>query len=242
MLLRLRVELPDRPGSLGQVARTLGVAGADIVQVIVLERIGGRAVDDFTVMWPASGPVDRVLAGLAAVPGVRVDGVWRATELPEPSGREVAVLAQIAANRERGLMTMVDAVPGMFAAQWAAVATVGDDWASGTGSADLVCASWQAPAVPSVPDLAPLRPRALTAADGTHMAVAPFHRGGLVLVVARGGPEAPDGATLFPPAFHRGEVDRLAQLVDAVGAVMGPGLEAAAASGRRDVVAGGRAA
>ena len=40
MLLRVRVTLPDRPGTLGQVARTLGVSGADIVQVVVLERLG----------------------------------------------------------------------------------------------------------------------------------------------------------------------------------------------------------
>ena len=31
MLLRKRLTLPDRPGSLGQVARTLSVFGADIV-------------------------------------------------------------------------------------------------------------------------------------------------------------------------------------------------------------------
>src|SRR5207244_9226945 len=64
MLLRLRVELPDRPGSLGQVARTLGIAGADIVSVVVLERSSGRAVDDFTVVWPASALVGRILVGL----------------------------------------------------------------------------------------------------------------------------------------------------------------------------------
>src|SRR5690349_19602051 len=65
MLLRVRVTLPDRPGALGQVARTLGVAGADIVQVVVLERLGGRAVDDFTVVWPGASRVERLLAGLA---------------------------------------------------------------------------------------------------------------------------------------------------------------------------------
>jgi len=110
MLLRLRVALPDRPGTLGQVARTLGVVGADIVSVVVLERVGGRAVDDFTVAWPASAPVDRVLTGLAAIPGVRLDGVWRGTELSEPSsGREVALIGQVAANPEHGLATVVDA-------------------------------------------------------------------------------------------------------------------------------------
>src|SRR5437763_227844 len=95
MLLRLRVRLPDRPGSLGQVARTLGVTGADIVQMVVLERIGGRAVDDFTVIWPAAAPVDRILAGLGAIPGVAVEGVWRSVGAPAVHVTEIDRLAQI---------------------------------------------------------------------------------------------------------------------------------------------------
>jgi hypothetical protein len=221
MLLRLRVALPDRPGSLGQVARTLGVAGADIVSVVVLERVGGRAVDDFTVVWPASAPVERVLVGLTAVPGVRVDGVWRGTELPEPGGREVALVGQVAASPQVGLSTLVDAVPGPFGADWAAALTIGADWVGGTsadgGDPAVVCVSWRAPVVPPRMEIAPLRPRTLTAADGTYLAVAPFQRGGLVLVVARGGPGGDSGA----PPFHRSEVDRLAQLVGAVAAVLG---------------------
>jgi len=231
VLLRLRVELPDRPGTLGQVARTLGVAGADIVQVVVLERVGGRAVDDFTVVWPLSAGVDRVLAGLTAVPGVRVAGAWRATELPEPGGREVAVVGQVAANPERGLYTLVDAVPGIFAGDWAVVASVPGDWADGGGvdGTELVSASWRAPVVAPIPDLTPLRQRAVTGPDGTHVAVAPFRRAGLVLVVARGGPAAADADSgLFAPPFHRGEVERLAQLADAVTAVLGDRLDGAA--------------
>jgi hypothetical protein len=199
----------------------LGIVGADIVAVVVLERAGGRAVDDFTVVWPAAAPVDRVLAGLLAVPGVRVDGVWRATELPDPSGREVAILGQIAANPGYGLTTLVDAAPGVCAADWAAVLSVPQDWAGGSASApEVVCASWQAPVVQRIADVAPLRPRAVTAPDGTHLAMAPFRRDGLVLVVGRvnGGDAAPG---LFPPPFHRGEVDRLAQVVEAVAAVLG---------------------
>ncbi|MFD0851823.1 ACT domain-containing protein, partial [Actinomadura adrarensis] len=42
MLLRIRVRLPDRPGSLGKVARILGAAGADVAQMAVLERDNGR--------------------------------------------------------------------------------------------------------------------------------------------------------------------------------------------------------
>ena len=136
MLLRVRVTLPDRPGALGQVARTLGVAGADIVQVVVLERLGGRAVDDFTVVWPGASRVERLLAGLAAIPGVQVDGVWRAIGAPVSGGHDAELLAQVAANPADGLATLVDAMPALLAADWAAAAVVPADWAarSGTGS------------------------------------------------------------------------------------------------------------
>ena len=130
MLLRVRVTLPDRPGTLGQVARTLGVSGADIVQVVVLERLGGRAVDDFTVVWPGAARVERLLAGLAAIPGVRVDGVWRAIGAPTTTGQDAELLAQVAANPADGLATLVDAVPGLLAADWAVAAVVPVDWAS----------------------------------------------------------------------------------------------------------------
>ncbi len=133
MLLRVRVTLPDRPGALGQVARTLGVAGADIVQVVVLERLGGRAVDDFTVVWPGASRVERLLAGLAAIPGVQVDGVWRAIGAPVSGGHDAELLAQVAANPVDGLATLVDAMPGLLAADWAAAAVVPADWAARSG-------------------------------------------------------------------------------------------------------------
>jgi hypothetical protein len=194
------------------VARTLGVVGADIVSVVVLERVGGRAVDDFTVVWPASAPVDRVLTGLAAIPGVRVDGVWRGTELSEP-GREVALVGQVAANPASGLATLVDATPALFGADWAAALRMSSTWAGAAAAEPLmIAASWRAPVVLPSMDITPLRPRAVTAGDGTYLAVAPFRRGGLVLVVARGDPAA--------PPFHSSEVDRLAQLVGATAAVL----------------------
>ena len=66
------VELPDRPGSLGQVTTLLGRLGVDIQQVRVLSRDGSVAVDEFTVSVP--GPViDRSLPSLLAeIQGVRV--------------------------------------------------------------------------------------------------------------------------------------------------------------------------
>src|SRR4051812_50189000 len=98
MLLRVRVTLPDRPGALGQVARTLGVAGADIVQVVVLERLGGRAGDDFTLVWPGAAPGGRLLPGPAAVPGVPGGGVWEALGAPGSRGDDAALPAPGAAH------------------------------------------------------------------------------------------------------------------------------------------------
>ncbi|MFI7437002.1 amino acid-binding protein [Micromonospora haikouensis] len=235
MLLRVRVTLPDRPGTLGQVARTLGVSGADIVQVVVLERLGGRAVDDFTVVWPGASRVERLLAGLAAIPGVRVDGVWRAIGAPTTTGQDAELLAQVAGNPADGLATLVDAVPGLLAADWSVAAVVPLDWASrtggGGGDATVAHASWRVPVPPLLPEITPLRARALTGADGTHYAIAPFGRAGLVLVVSRDHTEA-----LSPAAFHSTEVDRLAQLVRASAVILGDRLDLV---GAPPVVAGG---
>ncbi|MFI5842389.1 amino acid-binding protein [Catenuloplanes sp. NPDC051500] len=240
MLLRVRVTLPDRPGALGQVARTLGVAGADIVQVVVLERLGGRAVDDFTVVWPGAARVERLMAGLAAIPGVQVDGVWRAIGAPVAGGHDAELLAQVAANPADGLATLVDAVPGLLAADWAAAAVVPADWAARSAAPrppaadteqaepavatgrepDVAYASWRAPAPLHLPEVTPLRARSLTGVDGTRYAVAPFGRAGLVLVVAR-----MDSDGLSAASFHVTEVDRISQLVRAAAVILGDRLD-----------------
>ncbi|MFF5081176.1 amino acid-binding protein [Actinoplanes sp. NPDC000266] len=232
MLLRVRVTLPDRPGALGQVARTLGVAGADIVQVVVLERLGGRAVDDFTVVWPGASRVERLLAGLAAIPGVQVDGVWKAIGAPVNGGHDAELLAQVAANPADGLATLVDAMPGLLAADWAAAAVVPADWASRTGAPRALTnepavtyASWRAPSPLLLPEVTPLRARPLTGADDTKYAVAPFGRDGLVLVVARS-----DADDLPAAAFHVTEVDRVAQLVRAAAVILGDRLSPSVAA------------
>ena len=225
MLLRVRVTLPDRPGALGQVARTLGVAGADIVQVVVLERLGGRAVDDFTVVWPGASRVERLLAGLAAIPGVQVDGVWKAIGAPVNGGHDAELLAQVAANPADGLATLVDAVPGLLAADWAAAAVVPADWAerSGVGGAgvpQVAYASWRAPSPLRLPEVTPLRARPFAEPGGPRYAVAPFGRAGLVLLVAR-----TDEDDLPAAAFHVTEVDRISQLVRAATVILGARLD-----------------
>jgi hypothetical protein len=240
MLLRLRVQLPDRPGSLAQVAKTLGAGGADIVQITVLERMGGRAVDDVTVRWPAATSTDRLTAGLAAVPGVGVEGIWRTTSVPGCGGGDAELIGRIAVNPQDGLSTLVDAVPSLIGADWAAALISPEDWADqtvlldefadrrfaaprardsvsvppGREPAQSLYASWRTPSPPPNLRLAPLRPRAFDALGGLRCAAVPFGRAGLVLVAARGGVDS--GA----PRFHTSEVDRLAFLVRAATAVL----------------------
>lgn len=209
MLLRIRVRLPDRPGSLGRVARTMGAAGADVVQMAVLERDNGRALDDFTVAWPAGADAGRLADGLGSVPGVEVVGVWPTAE-PLGAHPDAAVIGQVAAVPERGAEILADAVPAILSADWAGLAEPGGgDGGGGGGGAVLVHASASAPGT-ALPELPPLRPRAFTGADGVHYAICPLAGGALALVVARTG----------APPFHRSEVSRLEQLAGAADAVL----------------------
>src|SRR5438067_6755961 len=108
--LQVRVQLPDRPGSLGRLAAAFGAAGADIVAVQVLERDQGIAVDDFVIECPASQPWRGMLQPLSALPDVRVLGVRDAVDAPgyNPS---LDLLGHVAANPERGLATLIDMAP-----------------------------------------------------------------------------------------------------------------------------------
>jgi len=226
MLLRLRIRLPDRPGSLGQVARTLGLTGADIVQVVVLERAAGRAVDDITVSLPSGVATDRIVAGLGALPGVALEGLWPTAGVTGLGGAGAELIGQVAANPDGGLATLVDAVPGLLCADWAAALVLPAQWAVGAGyRAAVAYASWRAPAALEVPQVTPVRSRAFDGPGGVRYAAAPFGRAGLVLLAARGGDPVPPGV----PAFHVTEVDRLAQLVRAAGTVLGQRLDAVSA-------------
>jgi hypothetical protein len=66
------VELPDRPGSLGQVTTLLGRLGVDIRQMRVLSRDGTVATDEFMLSVPGL-VIDRSLPELLEeIQGVRV--------------------------------------------------------------------------------------------------------------------------------------------------------------------------
>jgi hypothetical protein len=195
----MRVALPDSPGSLGRLAWTLGVIGADILQVSVLETGSGRAIDELSLRL-GSLTVEQLTERVETIPGVRVLAVWRPRAMAATAA--VAVLGQLAADPRRAVATLVDAVPDLFGADWAVLVGAGP-------SPTPVLTSVRAPASPALGALTPGRPRGTSLADGTTAASAPL-TADTVLVVAR----------VAGPAFHRTEIDRLDQLSRAAATVL----------------------
>ncbi|NUP01744.1 MAG: ACT domain-containing protein [Nonomuraea sp.] len=193
MLLRVRVALPDRPGSLAQVTRALGTAGADITQVTVLDRGAGTAVDDITVFCPESVPRQALVKSLETVDDVRVESVWSTREAAG-TYPELEILKYITTAGERALTTLVDSLPVLFSADWAATAA----------DQGILYASWRTPQGLVMPAPAPPRPAALTLDDGVHAIHAPLPPLALTLLLARS-----EG-----PAFHRTEVHRLTRILE----------------------------
>lgn len=193
MLLRVRIALPDRPGSLAQVTKALGASGADITQVTVLDRGAGRAVDDITVFCPEGTPKETLAKSLHGVRDVVVEGIWSTREAPG-TYPELEILKYITLAGERALTTLVDSLPVLFSA----------DWAATTAERGVVYASWRAPHDMTLPPETPTRPTAATLDDGVHVIHAPLPPLALTLLLARS-----EG-----PAFHRIEVHRLTRILE----------------------------
>jgi hypothetical protein len=88
----VRVWLPDRPGALGQVASRVGAVRADVVGIEILERGGGSAIDEITVVLPDPALVDLLVAEIRQVEGVAVEDIR-----PVPADRPERALAALAA-------------------------------------------------------------------------------------------------------------------------------------------------
>lgn len=135
----VRLWLPDRPGALGQVASRIGSVRGDVVGIDILERGGGRAIDELTVELPDLGLVDLLVAEVAQVDGVAVEDVRLvAGQRPDifSSSLEVAVALAEASSSER-LGLLCARVATAFEADWAVVI--------GSGHADPIAVAGVSP-------------------------------------------------------------------------------------------------
>ncbi len=123
----LRVELEDRPGTLGSLAVALGSVGADILSLDVVERGQGYAVDDLVVDLPAGAMPDTLITAAEALQGVRVEAIRPHTGLLE-AHRELELIQHVAAaDRADKLQVLVNEAPRVLRVGWSTVVELTDD-------------------------------------------------------------------------------------------------------------------
>jgi hypothetical protein len=118
----LRVQLEDRPGSLGSLAVALGSVGADILSLDVVERMAGYAIDDLVVELPPGAMPDLLITAAENLNGVHVDSVRPHTGLLE-AHRELELIDRIAAadGKTKKLQVLADEAPLVLRVGWCTV-------------------------------------------------------------------------------------------------------------------------
>ena len=209
----LRVQLEDRPGSLGALAVALGTAGADILSLDVVERGAGYAIDDLVVDLPAGAMPDALITAAHTMKGVRVDAIRPHTGLLE-AHRELELLDHVAAatGRSDKLQVLVDEAPRVLRVGWCSVVRQDDSGlkrlvgGSAAPETKVASAPWlplqRAEALDGDADWVPQLWRDMD----TALAAAPLGAPDTAVVLGR-----PGG-----PLFRPSEVARLGYLADIV--------------------------
>ena len=117
MLYVLRVSLPDRPGSLGQLASELGRLPADIVSLRVIDRDSFQAIDEICVEGEGLSP-EKLREAAQRAPSVMVETVRRIARVPDPLGGLV-LADRLARGAGNPLLSLVEGLPDALGAAWA---------------------------------------------------------------------------------------------------------------------------
>jgi hypothetical protein len=120
----VRVWVPDRPGALGAVASRIGAVRGDLVGIDILERGGGRAIDELVVELPDAGLVPLLVNEVGQVDGVDVEDIRPARDsLADP--RLDALESAALLVEQTTVAALLDALATQasqdFTADWAAV-------------------------------------------------------------------------------------------------------------------------
>ena len=120
----VRVWLPDRPGALGQVASRIGAVRGDVVGIDILERGGGRAVDELVVALPSDALVPLLVQEIGQVDGVDVEEVRHLDDPghdPRVDALETAAILVGASSIDTLLDALCEHGTRVLGATWAAV-------------------------------------------------------------------------------------------------------------------------
>lgn len=123
LLAVVRVWLDDRPGSLASVAGQIGAFGGDLIGIDVLERGGGRVIDEFVVELPDNDALDKIVSAVDALEGVDVELADVVPEFPDPrlDALELAGALVSASTEAELLETLVSESRRRFGCSWAAL-------------------------------------------------------------------------------------------------------------------------
>jgi len=126
--LVVRVWLPDRPGALGQVASRIGALRGDVTAIDILERGGGRVVDELVVSLPHAVEEPLLAREVASVDGVAVEHIRAARGQPEDPVTallDIAAVVAEAAPPER-ISVLCRRLLDTLDADWAVVVAGGE--------------------------------------------------------------------------------------------------------------------
>ena len=71
----IRIWLADRPGALAQVAGRIGAVGGDVINIDILERDNGRAIDDLYITLPEGSLIPLMLTKISELDDVGVEDI-----------------------------------------------------------------------------------------------------------------------------------------------------------------------
>jgi len=183
----LRLVLPDRPGALGAVATALGLVGADILSLDVIERGPGCATDELVIELPPDRLADSLVSAASSVEGVRVTSIRPYAGLLDPH-RELELLDKLATLPGESFRVLADGVARVFRAGWALVLDPPDGPTAAVRAVGGAAPELDEVRVPWWPP----RPARVLSADadwappdwerlGTELAVAPLGDGALLV-------------------------------------------------------------
>ncbi len=217
----LRVQLDDRPGSLGSLAVALGSVGADILSLDVVDRGPGYAIDDLVVDLPSGSMPDLLITAAERLNGVRVDSLRPHTGLLD-AHRELELVDHIAAVRGQRakLQLLADQAPRVLRVGWCLV--VHGPGESGAGLCRLTGSVGAPETDPVSAPWLPMKKAAVL--DGTAGWVPPVWQDMATTLVAAPLTD-PNTAVLLGrpggPAFRPAEVVRLGYLAGIAATLLG---------------------
>lgn len=119
-MILLRIEMPDRPGSLGRVATAIASSGADIASIRIVGRADpGTVVDDFVCELPPGAWADTLVSSFDESIGAKVLWVSRCPDQWDVLS-ESELVSAMATDSARARELLFQYAPMLFHCQWSA--------------------------------------------------------------------------------------------------------------------------